>query len=839
MKSIFFLFTRRSLFTRRDLAGWGVGGLALFLSASVASAQTISGVVKEPDGQPAGYATVTLHKSADSTLVKGAFAGDDGAFEISDVTAGKYFLKANLIGSGEVSGASFDYAGGDQSMEALTLKAIENQLIEVSVVARRPPVEVKADKTVLNVEGTVNSTGLNALELLRKAPGVTVDNNEKLNIRGKNGVKVMIDGRDVPLSGKELAALLKGTQAADIANIEIISNPSAKYDASGNAGIINIRLKKNKALGTNGNIGLEGISGETFKYGGNIGLNHRGKKFNAFGNFNGHHGDWHNHQNFRREQLQDDTRSDGQAGEDWRIFDQKNKEYSESRYEGYRAGVDFFLNSKHTVGILANGSLNPGDWHSSSVAKISDLHTADRIDSLLVATNDVANDRKDLNINLNYRFADTSGHSFNVDLDRGTYRIRGASYQPNYYRSADNSETLREAIYRNNTPTDINIMTAKADYEQQLWKGVFGAGVKISDVETSNTFDFFKVTNGIPVKSEEQSNTVDYTERTNAGYVNYNRAFGKKLNVQAGLRVENTDYKGIGKDTTFTNKYTELFPSAALTYTFTPKMGLNVTYSRRIDRPSYQDLNPFENKLDELTYQKGNPMLLPQFTNSFEISPTYGGSPVMTLGYSHTKDVFTQILKRDVRNTRATYITQENLADQKNYTLSINAPTPIAKWWDGLVSLTGFRSHFRADFSTPETPNFIVDQSYNAFNAYAEQNFKLPLGFGLQLSGWYNSRAFWGTLRSAAQGALDVGLQKKVLKDKGEIRLRVGDVLGTAGWRGENLFSPGLRMLANGNWESQTVTVNFSYRFGSSDVKAARQRKTGLEDEKNRVKSGH
>jgi len=807
---------------------------AAFCMSFALNAQKINGLVKQPDGKPAEFATVTLHQIADSSLVKGAITGTEGDYEIGGVTAGRYFLKTNLIGMGDGSSPAFDYDGGTLNMETIMLQAVSKELAQVTITARRPPVEVKADKTILNVEGTVNSTGLNALELLRKAPGVAVDNNENVNVKGKNSVKVMIDGRDVPLDGKDLSALLKGMQASDIANIEIISNPSAKYDAAGNAGIINIRLKKNKALGTNGNLGIEGTYGESLKGGGNISLNHRAKDFNVFGSYNGHHGDWHNTQNFRREQLQS---TDPVTGlEDWRVFDQKNKEISQNRYQGYRAGADWFINSKHTVGVLVNGSVNPGDWRSSGSTRISNRTSPDRVDSLLIATNNASNSRNDLNANLNYRFADTSGHSLNFDIDRGMYRIRGASYQPNFYRSTDGSELIRERIYRNNTPTDINITTVKLDYEQRLWKGSLGIGAKVSDVETFNTFDFFNVVDGVSQKDETRSNSVDYTERTNAGYVNYNRMFGKKLNVQAGLRLENTDYEGVGRDTTFSNDYTELFPSAAITYTINSKMGLNATYSRRIDRPSYQDLNPFENKLDELTYQKGNPMLRPQFTNSFEISPTYNGYPVMTLGYSHTQDVFTQILKRDTRDTRATFITQENLADQKNYTLSINAPTPIAKWWEGFVSLTGFRSHFTADFSTPESPNFIVDRAYTAFNAYSEQTVKLPKGFSIQLSGWFNSRAFWGTLRSAPQGAMDFGIQKKVFDGKGEVRLRFGDILHTAGWKGENLFTPGLLMTASGRWESRTVTANFSYRFGSSEVKAARQRKTGLEDEKNRVK---
>jgi iron complex outermembrane recepter protein len=801
----------------------------LLLSVGGAFAQKISGVVRQADGKAIEFATVTLHKAADSVLVKGAITGTDGTYEIAGVEAGRYFLTANVIGMGKANSETFDYDGRDKTLEPVSLKETSQQLGTVNIVARKPPIEVQADKTVLNVEGTVNSTGLNALELLRKAPGVTVDNNDNLSVKGKNNVRIMIDGREVPLDGKELAMQLKGMQAADIANIEIITNPSAKYDASGNAGIINVKLRKNKALGTNGNVSVDLIQGITPKANGSFSLNHRGKGFNVFGTYSNSYGNWHNDNVFVRDQ----------GG--YR-FDQTSRHYDENRRNRVRLGTDWYINQKHTIGVLFNGSVDPGDWHGSSRAFISTEAAPARIDSILDASNDIDGDRKTLTANLNYRFDDGKGRTVNVDLDQGAYRIRGASYQPNFYKTTNGVEMLSSRIYRNNTPTDVDITTVKADYEQKLFKGKFGTGFKISDVGTDNTFDFFNVIGGVPVKDIEVSNRFKYDERTMAAYVNYNRMFGKKLNVQAGLRLENTDYSGdLISETAQNGKkvaddYTELFPSAAVTYTITEKIGLNATYSRRIDRPSYQDLNPFEFKLDELTYQKGNERLRPQFTNSFEISPTYQGYPVVTLGYSKTDDVFTQVLFKDPNNPRATFITQENIADQRNLTLSLNAPTPIAKWWDGFVSFTGFRSHFEAGFGEG-AERFDVDQAFTAFNLFAEQNIKLPKGFTVQLSGWYNSRAFWGTLRSNPQGVVDLGISKKVFDNKGEVRLRFGDLFRTAGWSGENLFTPGLRMTARGTWEARTVTLNFSYRFGSAEVKSARQRKTGLEEEGKRVKN--
>jgi iron complex outermembrane recepter protein len=791
-------------------------------------AARIVGLLQQPDGQPAEYATLALRKTTDSTTVKGALTGDDGTYEIKDVPAGQYFLTATLVGYAPTHSPVFEYSGGTYEAAAFSLKENSNELGQVTVTARRPTVEVKADKTILNVEGTLSSTGLNALELLRKAPGVTVDNNDNVSVKGKNNVQIMIDGRLTPLDGKDLAAFMKSTQAADIASIEIISNPSAKYDAAGNAGIINIRMKKNKSFGTNGNVGTEAIYGQTLKGGMNISLNNRSKNLNVFGSYNNHYGRWHNENNFVR--MQDSTN-----------FDQKAKSYNQNKWNSFRTGADWFLNSKHTVGVLVNGNFDDGDWYSRSQTLISQFGSETNPYQKLVASNDNLARNYNYNANLNYRFADTSGHSLNVDLDRGSYQIRAASFQPNYYRSIDEETLISERIFSNSTPTDIDITTAKVDYEQQLWKGTFGLGAKVANVSTDNTFDFFNVVNGQSSLDTSVSNRFLYDERTSAAYVNYNRMFGKKLNVQAGLRVENTDFTGDlltmnGTDSLISQNYTRLFPSAAITYTINSKLGINATYSRRIDRPSYQDLNPFENKMDELTFQRGNARLRPQFTESFELAPTYQGYPIISLSYSRTKDVFTQVIARSESNPRAAYITQENIADQVNYGASLNLPTPFAKWYEGFVSITAYHSRFSANF---QQLGFGIDEvEFTAGNVYAEQTVKLPKDWSLELSGWYNTRGFWGTFRSSAQGMMNFAVQKKVMDGKGSVRVRFGDLLGTAGWRGENVFTPGLRMNASGVWEARTVTASFSYRFGSNEVKAARQRRTGLEDEKNRVKSG-
>ncbi len=808
--------------------------LAFASALSPVFSQKISGTIGGSDGKVAEFASVLLRSGRDSSLVKGAATDETGHFEFENVAAGRYFIQASLVGAGKAETSAFDYAGGDKFLEKLDLQAVAKELAQVTVSARKPIVEVRADKTVLNIEGNISASGQNALELLRKAPGATVDNNDNITLKGKSGVKFQIDGRAVPLDAKELANLLKSMRAEDITAIEVIGNPSAKFDASGTAGIINFRTKKQQGLGTNGNIGGQAMYGKSLKGGGNISLNNRGRHLNLFGTYSNYFGDHHNYLNLFREQ-------DGSR------FDQRSKMLNNEKTHNLKLGADWFLNDKNTLGFLATGGYSVGPRNNTSRTEISSLANPQLLDSVLLGTNTNPEIHDNTSLNFNYRFADTLGHSLNVDLDRGWFRSRADSYQTNFYVDPTEQTVLSQKIYRNNTPTDVDIMTAKADWEQNLGKGKLATGAKVAHVKTNNVFDFYNVVDEISIKNIDRSNQYQYDETVLAGYLNYAIQW-KKWGMQAGLRAENTDWCGTlssekpGQEQQVNKAmYLDWFPSGGVTFAPSPKHQFALTYSRRIDRPNYRDLNPFESKLDELTYQKGNPYLRPQYTNSLELTHTFMGFINTTLGYSRTNDVFTQYIDTppasDSLPKGTTFITNGNVATQDNYSLSLSVPLPpLAKWYEGYLSVTGVHSDFEANFR----PGYAFTVGVTSLNLYMENTVKLPGDWSVQVSGWYNSPTIWGAVfRSRAMGSLDLSVQKKILDGKGELRLAASDLLGTAGWRSVNDFTPGLYMRGSGNWESQNVRLSFNYRFGNKGIKAARRRETGMEQENRRIKSGN
>jgi regulation of enolase protein 1 (concanavalin A-like superfamily) len=798
---------------------------AALLSATI-HAQKISGNVKDEQGKGMEKTTVTLLRAKDSVAVKFNATDKNGSYLFTTAAPGRYLVSVTHVGYLPSYSKPFDVAAGsDVTVPGFNMIKSEGTLGGVSVSSKKPMIEVKADKTILNVEGTINATGNDALELLRKSPGVTVDKDDNLSLSGKSGVQVYIDGKPTPLSGADLASYLKSIQSSQIESIEIITNPSAKYEAAGNAGIINIRLKKNKTFGTNGSVNAGWNISTYSKYNSGLSLNYRNKKINLFGNYN-----YNNSKNRNHFQLFRTTSVDSS-------FDQKSVMINKNESHGFKAGLDYYASRKSTFGIMVNGNLNDNEMNNTSITDITYMPSK-LVDRLLIANNKASGSRDNVNFNANYRFADTSGHELNIDADYGFYNNTNTQHQPNNMYDAGGTTLLQSKVYLTYTPANIDIYSTKVDYEQNFKKGRLGIGGKFSYVTTDNTFQRFYETGNI----EDNHNNFDYKENINAVYVNYNRQL-KGVMIQAGLRVENTHSKGHSKgfrydyesqtnvpiDSLLDRNYTNPFPSASVTFNKNPMKQWSFSYSRRIDRPSYQNLNPFEFNLDEYTFQRGNPNLRPQYTNSFGITNIYKYRLTTTLNYSHVSDVFSIVPKNE--STKA-FITNENVAKQDIVSLNVSYPFQYKKY-SLFFNINTYYSAFKGD-----APGYYVDVNVFSFNLYAQQTYKIGKATTLEMSGFYTAPSIWqGAFKAHALGSVDMGIQQGVLKGKGTIKATVTDVLNTLHFSGIN-NTTGQTVKVSGGWESRQFRINFNYRFGSNQVKAARNRKLSVEEEQKRTQGG-
>lgn len=804
--------------------------LLLVVITTVAFAQTtttLHGSVLDIRQQPVPFATVTLLRTSDSTLVKAAVADAAGLYTLPVVRAGSYRLVVSGVGYKTEQSDVLAVADGQTlTLPAVVMTETAQSLKAVTVTARRPLVEVKTDRLVLNVESSLTSAGSSALEVLQKAPGVLLDPNDNLMLQGKNGVRVFIDGKPSPLSAADLGAYLRTLQASDIEAVEIITQPSARFDAQGSAGIINIRLKKNKAFGTNGTATLGLAQGRYFpKANGFVNLNNRTEKVNLFATYSTRAArDW-SFINLYREQSD-------------QYFDQQSQTRSRSMSHNARAGADVFLSSRSTLGVLLDGSLhdaNSGTLGQTPIGRMGQAPT-----SFLVANNRNVSARANGNANLNYHYSDTTGRELTLDADLGRFQSNSNAFQPNQYLDPRTNALLAERNYRMTTLTNVSLRTFKADYSQRLAGGKLELGAKLSSVKTDNGFDFFDVIDGRDRLNLNRTNQFVYTERVNAAYATYNKTKGK-WQTQLGLRAEHTysdgqlqAANGQTDQNRVTRQYLNLFPSAGLTYSPNQTNQWNATFSRRIDRPSYQSLNPFEWKLDELTYQKGNAFLRPQYTNTVQLAHTYKYKLTTSISYSDTQDFFTDItdtLSVESDGRPRNYMTTRNLANQRVWSVNVSYPFSLTKWWNVYGNVSAYRSTNRANFGEGK----LIGLTANVLSLYMQHTITLPRKWNLELSGYYTSPSIWGgTFRNRRYWGTNVGLQRKVLADRGSVVLTISDPFNRQQWRGISQFG-GLYMDASGGYESQQVRVNFSYSFGGKQIKAARQRKTGLEEEKGRL----
>ena len=795
----------------------------LFVNAQ----SSIKGILKDNNGEAVPFANVALYSAKDSNLVKVETSKDNGGFQLNNLKAGNYFLKATFVGLPNLSVPAFQLKENEaKDLANLTFKAQAEELAAFTVVEERVMVEVKPDRTVFNVEGTINSTGSDAISLLRKAPAVTVDQNDNVNVLGRSGVLVYIDGKQLPLSGEDLSNFLKNLPADQIDRIEIITNPGAKYDANGNAGIIDIRLKKDKSIGANGTLSGTFTQGELTRYNVNASGNYRNKKMNVFGTvgFNKHSG-FHN---ILSESYQNGV-----------YKDEINNNQNNRKVGSYRLGTDFFLHKNHTVGFLVGGRDVNGTEEVFNEIKIANQNTETTIDSILLAESTADNTRKQNTYNINYRFYNKKGQNLNLDLDYGTYKNTNQRNQPNIYYTPSQDSILAQTLSTFNTPRNIDIYTGKLDYERNIGKGKIGLGTKYSRVETNNTFEVSDEVNNVSTINNTLSNLFDYDENVYAGYFSFSHPLGKKWNAQAGLRAEQTE--AVGTLTAYDPNlqaapvnlnYLSWFPNAGLTYKVSKMNSLALNYGRRINRPDYNVLNPFRTQRSELSIERGNPFLKPEIVNNFELGYTLFYKYNFKIAYSRTDDKITRLIGPDGVDPRASFISWDNLATEE--VISFNASLPVTikkKFWNAFFNLSANHVNNQADYGN----GAVVDVQNFGYTIYQQHTFSLPKGFKTEISGYYSGPGVWGgVFKYDANWSVGAGLSKEFLKKKLKARLNASNIFRQVGWKGSSEFN-GLKSSGNGRFDNHFISISLSYNFGNQKLRS-RKRKTGLEEESKRVK---
>ncbi len=809
--------------------------LAIFaftLTFTVANAQSdnttgeISGKVLDEQQKAFPYATISLLNAKDSTTVKGTLTSDNGTYQLKEIKQGNYLIAIYVVGYKKVFKGPYSISSSKKTHDLgnVQLATDAKELKGVEIVKQKPLIERQIDKTVINVENSALAAGNTALDILQKSPGVTVDKDGKISLKGKQGVTVMLDGKPTYLSSEQLANLLRSTEGNAIQSIELITNPSAKYDAAGNSGIINIKLKKNRNYGTNGSI-LGGVGyGRYYKANGGLNLNHREKKINIFGNY-----DYGRNKGFGSTDI---ARVNNTAT-DQTYFDQTNMNIRRRNNSNYKGGIDYFINDKNTIGFAFNGYNANGKNASDVLTLIGDQPS--KTDSSVVAQNPNRYKYTGMSYNLNYKGTiDTLGQEISIDADYSEHIGRQDNNFNNRYLNNQGLPAKPDYIFRNATPSTTKIWAGKTDYTYPINKEMkLEVGLKSSFVETDNNFIFENYENNQWQNDVKRSNQFLYDENINAAYANLNKKF-KTTSVQLGLRAEQTNSKGnsVTEQKIVNRHYLNLFPSIFINQELSKDHEMGLSYSRRIDRPDYGSLNPFIYYLDLYSYRFGNPFLKPQYTNAFELSYSYKKTLNVTFGYSHTTDVMSDVLLTDTAK-KTIFISNQNLATQDAYNLNISYPIQITKWWSSNNNFTGFYNNFK----TPDLLGQPFQSGRVAFNFNTTQTITVNPSLNIEWSGFYQSKQVYGTILIDPQYGIDLGINKSFMDKKLSIKLAANDLFKMQ----KSVITSALssqNYVVNERWESQVFRLTCTYRFGSNDIKAARQRSGSSESEGRRVKSG-
>jgi len=775
-------------------------------------------------------ATVELLKIKDSSIVKLALTDKTGLAEFENIKNGDYLLRITVVNYATYfsSAISLSVSQPEITVPKIILQPKSTSLGGVTITARKPFIQKLSDRIVVNVENSIVSAGSSAMDVLERAPGVNVDQNDNISLRGRSGVIIMIDGKPTAMTGADLANYLKSLPSAAIERIDIITNPSAKYDAAGNSGIIDIRMKKDQRMGTNGTLTAGYGQGIYPKTNAGTTFNYRNRKVNIFGNYNYAYRVGLNHLLLDRNFFENGVYSGGDLKD--------NYSKSPLRSNTARLGMDFFPSKKTILGFVVNGNFNHytrNNTNSSIV--INPQHEQTSTFDSYAGNNDHGNNLV-ANINFKHSF-DSTGKELTADADYGVYNSKSLTTNATKYYKLDGSSLQPDYTLNGDQKGKLTFKTAKIDYVNPLNKTAkFELGVKTSFVSSDNDAKFFDVSNGTAQNDVNKTNHFIYHENNQAGYINFSKDF-KKFDLQFGLRGEQTNISTEQKigNVKFDSSYFQLFPSAFFNYKLKEDQTVGVSVSRRIDRPGYSQLNPFLFLIDVTTYATGRPGLLPQLTWSYELSYTLK-SLNFTLGYSHTKDDqnitlarFKEVFPNIPSADNVTVQVPINLQSSDYFGLTVSAPIRISKWWNMINNANVYYQHYNGSFS-----GTTLNNGKPAADIRTNNTFTFKKGWTAELNASVNTGGRSGFMVLDPQWGISSGVQKTVLKNKGTVRFNITDIFWTNLPKAVITYNNYIE-----KWhayrETRVANLSFTYRFGSNKIQAARRRTTASEEERQRA----
>lgn len=772
----------------------------------------IIGKITDYNGNPLSGIAVLLLQSSDSTSIADHITDDKGNFSFRNINKGIYFITTVTIGNITHSD-TFEYNGTKVYLPTIKLPEVVHSLKEVSITATIPQLEQKSDRLIVNV-AKMNTAGDNALDIIKKAPGVRLDKDENIMLKGNSGVNVMINGRSTYMSKNEISNYLKTLPGDVISKIEIMANPPANYDAEGTAGIINIILKRNRSLGYAGSFSTNIGYGRYGKFNTSGILNYNSGKLSLYTRFSYLYGNSYNQLTLHR-QIDD------------ALYHQVNYWHPVSNAITYTIGADYYLNSRNTLGILfkkygvkENAVLNTT---SETIATNNSKHQE------VNASNDHNTNNQIYNIGANYLFTiDSAGKKISLDIAYANNRTQEHRYFLNSYTSTNNSIDIYKL--RSNNPVNYSISSIKTDYTHPITnKNFVEIGYKSSWVSTDNNaqFDSLK-TAGWKVDSL-RSGHFRYDENINAVYITVNTIL-KKWDLKANIRAEQTvsSANSITGNQIRKRNYVTFFPGVFATYKPNTNHSLHASYSSRIGRQNYIHLNPFYKYHDPYTAFAGNPYLTPSRSNSFTVSYNFKNYQILGLSYIIARNAISRVIYQNDQ-TKESINKNENLDRSGSFIASSTGSFNIKKWWSVNLDI-----NISYDFVNASVQSIDYQSGQAAYLGSIDQSFIFLNNTKLLLSFQYCSSSVFGLEQALPASQVDIGISKAFLNDKIALSLKARDIFFGDRYRSILRYN-NINTRWENEYESRRFSLNISYRFGDSKYRRVRRFTNPTETEENRI----